>query len=244
MAIARCNARWVCALGVLLSLWLPIGVVVARAQTNPINDVQIEGNQRVEADAIRLHISQRVGAPLNRDAVSNDIKSIYQMGFFRNVTAETRYQNGREILVYHVTERPQITDVKISGMKEVRSTDDKIVAAMKVHPGSIMDPARVNETIKGIKDAYESKGYADVQVKYREDLGPNNTEIGTFAVTEGPRVYIREVDFTGNHAFSARELRSQMDTGTHIPLISLITSVGVLDRKKLDDDIDRIAAFY
>ncbi len=234
VAIAKCYARWLCALGVLLSLWLPIGAVPARAQTNPIiNDIQIEGNQRVEADAIRLHISQRTGEPLNRDAVSNDIKSIYQMGFFQNVTADTRYQKGREVLVYRVTERPQITDVKIVGMKAIRSTDDAIVAAMKVHPGSIMDPARVNETKKGIKDAYEAKGYSDARVEYREDLGPDNTEVGIFDVTEGPKTYITEVDFTGNHVFSARELRAQMDTGTHIPLISLITNVGVLDKKSL-----------
>ena len=63
-------------------------------------------------------------------------------------------------------------------------------------------------------------------------------------VNEGPKIYITEVDFTGNHVFSARELRAQMDTGTHIPLISLITNVGVLDKKKLDEDVNRIAAFY
>ncbi|HLX36256.1 MAG TPA: outer membrane protein assembly factor BamA, partial [Candidatus Binataceae bacterium] len=226
-------------------LWLPIGAVVARAQSNPIiNDIQVEGNQRVEVDAIRLHISQRTGEPLNRDAVSNDIKSIYQMGFFRSVTAETRYQGGRDILVYHVAERPQITDVKINGMKAIRPTDDAIVAAMKLHPGSILDPARVNETKKGIRDAYQGKGYADARVEYREVLGPNNTEVGNFDVTEGARVYIREIDFTGNHAFSARELRGQMDTATHIPVVSSITSIGVLDRKKLDEDTSRIAAFY
>ena len=223
---------------------LSVGGAVALAQNPIISAIQIEGNQRVEDDAIRLHISQRPGEPLNRDAVSNDIKSIYQMGFFQNVTADTRNEKGKEVLVYKVTERPQITDIKITGMKAFRPSDDKIIAAMKVHPGSIMDPARVNETRKAIKEAYEGKGFSDVTVDYREQIGPSNTEIGTFAVTEGPKVYISEVDFTGNHAFSARELRSQMDTGTHIPLLSLITNQGVLDQKKLREDTDRIAAFY
>ncbi len=107
-----------------------------------------------------------------------------------------------------------------------------------------MDPARVAETEKGIKEAYESKGYSDTKVDYHEQLGPNNTEVGTFQVTEGPKVYIREVDFTGNHAFPARELRGQMDSAQYIPLLSLITSAGVLDKKKLRDDTDRIASFY
>src|ERR1019366_3700120 len=244
VAIGRCNARWLCALGVLLLLSLTLGGTIALAQNPVVSAIQIEGNQRVEDDAIRLHISQRPGEPLNRDAISNDIKSIYQMGFFQNVTAETRHQKGKEVLVYKVTERPQITDVKITGMKELRPSDDKIVAAMKVHPGSIMDPARINETKKGIKEAYAGKGYSDVTVDYREQLGPDNTEVGTFAVTEGPKVYITKVDFAGNHAFSARELRAQMDTGTHVPILSWITNQGVLGQKKLREDTDRIAAYF
>ena len=245
MAIGRCNARWCCALGVLLSLMLPVRGNLALAQNNPvISAIQIEGNQRVEEDAIRLHVTQRVGEPLNRDAVSNDIKSIYQMGFFRNVTADTRYQGGKETLVYRVVERPLVSDVKIVGMKAIHTTDDKIIAAMKVHPGAIMDPTRVAETKKGIKEVYEGKGYADATVDYHEDLGPNNTEVGTFLVHEGPKVYIREIEFTGNHAFTSRELRNEMDTGNYFPILSLITSVGVLDRKKLTDDTNRLAAFY
>jgi outer membrane protein insertion porin family len=245
VAIGSGYARWLCALGIFLSMALGLGGEIARAQNNPvISAVQIEGNQRVENDAIRLHITQRVGEPLNRDAVSNDIKSIYQMGFFRNVTADTREQNGKEVLVYKVEERPEITDVKITGMKEIRTDDDKIVAAMKLHPGSILDPSRVKETEKGIKDAYAAKGYSNTDVAYREQPGPNNTEVGTFVVTEGPKVYIREIDFTGNRAFTSRELRGQMDTGKYIPLVSLVTTQGVLDQKKLTDDTDRIASFY
>lgn len=245
MAIGRCNARWLCALGVLLSLLLAVGGNLARAQNNPlISEIQIEGNQRVESDAIRLHITQHTGEALNRDAVSADIKSIYQMGFFQNVTADTRDEGGKEVLVFKVTERPEVTDVKITGMKAIRPSDDKIIAAMKVHPGSIMDPTRVKETEKEIKETYESKGYSDTRVDYQEKLGPNNTEEGTFAVTEGPKTYIQEIDFSGNHAFTARELRAQMDTAHYIPLLSLVTSAGVLDKKKLRDDTDRIASFY
>jgi len=226
-------------------LLLAVGGNLARAQNNPlISEIQIEGNQRVESDAIRLHITQHTGEALNRDAVSADIKSIYQMGFFQNVTADTRDEGGKEVLVFKVTERPEVTDVKITGMKAIRPSDDKIIAAMKVHPGSIMDPTRVKETEKEIKETYESKGYSDTRVDYQEKLGPNNTEEGTFAVTEGPKTYIQEIDFSGNHAFTARELRAQMDTAHYIPLLSLVTSAGVLDKKKLRDDTDRIASFY
>ena len=155
MAIGRCNARWLCALGVLLSIFAGPWAAESRSPKIPlISEIQIEGNQRVESDAIRLHITQRAGEPLNPDAVSDDIKSIYQMGFFSNVIADTRKQNGKEILVYKVIERPQVTDVKITGMKGLAPTDDKIVAAMKMHPGRSWIRRASRETEKAIKDAY------------------------------------------------------------------------------------------
>ncbi len=242
--MGRYNALWTCALVMLLSLLLPIGGRTVFAQNPIISEIKIEGNQRVESDAIRLHVSQRIGEPLNRDAVSNDIRSIYQMGFFSNVEVQTHPSaGGKEVLVYVVKERPQVTDVKIVGMKAIRTDDDKIVAAMKVHPGSIMDPARVNETRQAIKTAYEDKGYPDVTVDYKEIPQPDNTEIGEFVVNEGKRVYITQIQFTGNHAFSSRELRAQMDTSTH-NFLSFITGQGVLDHAKLREDTDRIGSFY
>jgi len=243
VGIGRCKARWKYALAVLLSIFISIGGGLVLAQNAIVSEIKIEGLQRVEPDAVRVHISQPVSQPENPDAISNDEKSIYQMGFFDSVSVERRYQKGREILVYKVSERPQITDVKLLGMKAIRVDDDKIIAAMKVHPGSIKDPIRIEETKKGIKQAYQDKGYPDVTVDYRSIPKPENTEVAEIVVTEGPRVYITEVHFSGNHAFSDRTLRSQMDTSTH-NILSWVTGAGVLDHKKLLEDDDRIAAFY
>ena len=73
--------------------------------------------------------------------------------------------------------------------------------------------------------------------------GPNNTAIGVFDVTEGPLVEITDVNFVGNQAFSARELSGLMETGKH-NLLSRFFNSGTLDRKKLQDDVDRLTAFY
>ncbi|MGH7923858.1 MAG: POTRA domain-containing protein, partial [Candidatus Binatus sp.] len=82
---------------------------VARAQgpTPIISKIEIAGNQRVEDDAIRIHITQQPNQPLDQTAVDADIKSIYRMGFFDSVTARVEQQGGRDVLVYRVKERPQ-----------------------------------------------------------------------------------------------------------------------------------------
>src|ERR1700730_11563640 len=182
----------------------------AQASQPIINKIQIVGNQRVEEDAIRIHITQQVGHPLDPNAQSADIKSIYSLGFFSDVSAHVVQQGGQNVLVYAVKERPQITDVKLYGMKAIRSNDDKIVAAMKVHPGVILDPIAVKESINNITKVYADAGYTHAKIRFKPIPQPDNTAFGEFDVVEGPKVQITKIEFVGNHAFSASILESNM----------------------------------
>src|SRR5262249_52965231 len=185
-----------------------------------------------------------VRQPLNPDAVSHYIRSVYELGVFNNVTVDRESGGGGNIiLIYKVQERPMITDVKFVGMKAVRSDDDKVIAATKLHPGAILDPARVKETEVAIARVYADKGYPDVEVSYRGIPKPDNSEQAEFVVTEKPPVYVTKIDFTGNKAFSSSELRGQLDTTTH-NFLSFVTHAGVLDPKKLQEDTERLIAFY
>ena len=217
---------------------------VARAQGPVVNKIQIVGNQRVEEDAIRIHITQQVGQPLDPNAESADIKSIYSLGFFSDVSAHIVNQGGQTVLVYYVKERPQITDVKLYGMKAIRTNDDKIVAAMKVHPGVILDPIAVKETINNITKIYADAGYTDAKVSFKPIPQPDNTAFGEFDVVEGPKVQITKIEFVGNHAFSASLLQANMATRTYSKLLSWVTGWGAMDEKKLQEDVDRLTAFY
>ncbi|MGH8013456.1 MAG: outer membrane protein assembly factor BamA [Candidatus Binataceae bacterium] len=215
----------------------------AQAPAPTISQIKIEGNQRVETDAIRIHISSQVGQPLNPGTIDQDIKSIYQMGFFDRVNAATVNQNGRTILIYKVAERPLLTDVRLSGMKNIKPTSDQVVNAVKLHAGEILDPSRVEATIRALKSIYEDKGYLDTKINFRTVPEANNSAMGVFDVVEGHVVTISKVNFVGNHHFSDRKLRSMIATRPH-NLLSIVFKTGILDRKKLQDDTDRISTFY
>ena len=168
---------------------------------------------------------------------------IYRMGFFDRVDADVEHQGGNVVLIYQVKERPLITDVRFGGMKGIKATDDKIVNAVKLHGGTVLDPARVQETIRGIEQAYQEKGYLDAKVTFRTVPGANNTAIGVFDVNEGPIVQIAQVNFYGNNHFTSRQLGNLLQTHQH-NLLSFFFSTGILDQKKLQDDTDRLSAFY
>lgn len=214
------------------------------AQPPPtISRVRIVGNQRVEEDAIRIHISAQPGQPLNSATVDQDVKSIYRMGFFDHVNATVSQQGGQAILTYHVKERPLITDVRTEGMKEVKPTADEVVGAIRLHSGVIEDPRLVQSTIQALRQVYQGKGYLDANITFRTVPAPNNTAIGVFHVSEGPLVEVSDVKFIGNKAFSARRLSALMETRKHT-MLSRFFNTGTLDRSKLQDDVDRMTAFY
>lgn len=211
------------------------------AQAAPvISRIRVVGNRRVEADAIRIHISSQAGQPLNDATVDQDIKAIYRMGFFDRVSASVEPGG---VLVYTVKERPLVTDVRIEGLKAVKATSDAVEAAMRLHSGSILDPELVHATVKALKKVYEAKGYLDANITFTQVPQPNNTCVGVFHVTEGPLVEITAVKFVGNKSFSARRLQGLMATRPH-NLLSRFFGTGVLDRTKLQEDVDRITAFY
>ena len=208
-----------------------------------ISEILIQVNQRVEPDAIKIHISSRAGQPLDPTTVDEDVKAIYRMGFFNHVSANVDHQGGTVVLTYVVQERPLITDVRFGGMKAIKQTDDKVINAVKLHGGSVLDPARVQATIQGIKALYVDKGYLDAEVTFRTVPYANNTAIGVFDVKEGPLVRITEVDFQGNKGISSGVLKNSISTHQH-NFLSFFFDTGVLDQKKLQDDVDRITAMY
>lgn len=246
--MARSNRAGLRALSVSAFCVLLLGLLLAsltraQAPSGPLAAVEIEGNLRVETQAIRSHISSRAGEPLNEATVDQDVKAIYRMGFFEQVNAEVTRRLGKPVLIFHVRERPFITDVKLQGMKAIKPTDEKIQEALKLHPGAIEDPQVVEETEKGIKKVYQDKGYLDVAVTFRTSPGPNNSAIGIFDVNEGPVVRIGKVEFHGNKVLSSRQLRAVMETRP-FNILSYVFDTGVLDTKKLQDDRERINALY
>ena len=149
-----------------------------------ISKIEITGNHRIEDGPIRIHISQEADQPFDREAVDADIKAIYEMGFFSEVQTNIVQRGDAYVLVYEVIERPQVGDVKVYTTEAIRSDDEKIVTAVKVQRGSILDPVAVKETIKNITQVYADMGYPDAKVTFKTMPRPDNIVFATFSVSE------------------------------------------------------------
>jgi outer membrane protein insertion porin family len=243
--------RSVTASGLLLFL-LALGLMAAppasarpaaAASASRIAIVRIEGNQRVDEEAIRIHIQSRAGQPLDRATVDTDVRAIYAMGFFENV--EVSREEGAEgtTLVFRVRERPQITSVTIEGTKKLRTED--VEAALKVRPHTILDAEKMRRGVADAKKLYEEKGYLDATITPKTEpiAGAPNEIALTYVVEEGKIVRIQEIEIEGNTAFSDRKLKRQMTTSEE-NLISRFTGAGVLNAEALKTDTERLTAYY
>ena len=225
---------------VCLSL-LAVSILPEAAEAQSIVDVGIAGNSRVEQSAIQVHIDALPGGSLDVDQVNADVKEIYGMGFFDNVwvTAEDTARGVR--LIYHVSERPYIEEIRFVGVENADEED--LEAVINVTPRTIFDPRRVAEGLEQARKFYSGEGYPDAAIDFQLERGDENVATLVYKVDEGDLIRVVNINFEGVTAFEKKELRRLMTTRTEWWL-SFFTGAGLLNEDELNTDIERITAYY
>jgi outer membrane protein insertion porin family len=211
---------------------------VTAQEKEPLNDVKITGNVRVEEDGIRLHVKSRPGSVFDPAIVEQDVKAIFRMGFFDDVQAQLSPDN---VLTYAVKEKPYVRELRIQGASQVGR--EKIESALGVTPRTVLDRSKVAEGVEKVRKLYGEQGYVNAKVDYAISVEPNNQAVLVLDVIEGNRLLIKRISFEGNQRFSESELKGLMATKEEW-LFSFITNRGVLDRDILTNDVAILGNHY
>ncbi len=206
-----------------------------------IAKIEIRGNQKTDSGAIMRQIKSQAGDVYAAGQLRDDIKNIFKMGYFEDVQLEVAdTEQGREV-TFVLTEKAVIGRVNLAGNKEMEEKEIKDV--LSVHPNTILSTKEMQNSVENIKKLYKEKGFYNTEVTAKLDYPkPERVNI-QFAITEGVKVYIKEIRIAGNTAFSEKELKKVMATSEK-GLLSWITESGRLKRDILDQDRSRIGAFY
>lgn len=206
-----------------------------------VTAIEVQGVRRIEEGSIRSRLSQRIGEPLSNEKTTEDIKTIYRMGYFDDVNVTIEPFEGGIKVAYVVKEKPTIIKVDFQGNKEL--SNDKIKEKITLTAGALSDITLINDTAVKIRAFYEDEGYylaLVVPVVRRVEEG----EVAvTFQITEGRKVKIRTIAFEGNKALSARKIRKAMQTKER-GLFSFITGSGYYKREVMRVDVERIKDLY
>lgn len=207
-----------------------------------IDAIEIRGNRRVDEAAIRARLEVRPGTPFDEAAVDEDIRTLYAMGFFRNIKANLEDRVGQTVLSFEVVERPFVREVSVSGNKKIKN--EEILGMVRVRPNTVLDPQKARAGINEVKKAYEKKGYLDVEITYDTSPIADSDEVAVeFQIDERDKIRIEKIRFEGNKGLSRRKLKGIIATSER-GWFSFITGSGNLDREALQADAERLTAFY
>lgn len=222
----------------LVLVFLPVPLF---AGTFVVGEVVIDGNRRVEQSSIRAVLAIRPGDAVSEAEVDRDLAAIYKLGRFSDVTAEVQERNGAKILVYHVSERPLVREVKFIGNEEFK--EEKLKTLVSLKPPHIFDPKLVSQSIAAIKAEYVKEGYYAAKIESKMDTDAEQEATLSFDIAEGDKVLIDEIRFVGNNALSDRQLKKAMETKERW-FLSWITGRGAYDEEILKIDMERITDQY
>ncbi|MCX5681826.1 MAG: outer membrane protein assembly factor BamA [Candidatus Omnitrophica bacterium] len=203
-----------------------------------VKGVDIKGNKTISMAAILTKIKTRVGDAYSPNVVSDDIKRLYNTGYFSDVTVETEnVDNGVKVKMVLV-EKPIIQKITFSKTRQYSASS--LMIKIKSRKGRFFDRRDLKEDETILRDLYAKKGMTNVSVEVDTDMDQANNGVKLhYIVHEGERVKITKINFSGNKTFSYKRLIKVIKTRAG----SLFTS-GYLKKDILEEDIDRLKSFY
>jgi outer membrane protein insertion porin family len=213
------------------------GDAVAAQGEETVVDVRITGNRNVPMTKIVAQVKTRAGRPFRLDVVQEDVRRLNQTKMFVNVRTYTRRVPEGVVVVFDVLERPLLHYVKYIGNVGVKAK--KIKKETDLKAGDPLDPFAVEEARRKLESYYHEKGYGQARVTLLE--GNRTDDQGAvFLINEGQKQRVLWTSFVGNTIASDSRLRTQIESKPGI----LWIFKGEVDRKKIDEDINKLTAYY
>ena len=231
-------ARFTSKLLVLIAVGLSLNIYAADAFV--VKDIRVEGLQRVEPGTVFSYLSVQVGDKFTEEKGAEAIKALYSTGFFRDVQIQAQ----GDVLIVIVEERPTISRIEFTGMKEF---DNEIVRkslkSVGVAEARFYDKALIDKAEQELKRQYVGKGMFAAEVVATVTPVERNQVAIYFNIDEGPVAKIQEINFIGNEAFSEGTLRGEMQLKTG-GWLSWYSKDNLYSKQKLTADLETIRSYY
>ncbi len=206
-----------------------------------ISDIQIRGLKVLDPDVVLMRLSTRKGDVVDPATLNAEIKRIWDLGYFSDVSADVERSGMGRALVFTVKEKPRIDDVIVNGSDEVKKDD--ILAAMSSKTGSVLNDRLLAEDIQKITELYRKEGFYLAEVTYHVDQKANSASaVLVFDVKEGKKLYIKEIKIEGLENIDAGDLKKELALQEH-GILSWVTGTGVLREEYLERDSAAITAY-
>ncbi len=187
----------------LLSWQLPVSAL----ESFTIDDIRVEGLQRISVGTVYNYLTLEKGEILDSGRASAAVRALFKTGFFEDVVLE---REGNTLVVF-VAERPAIASVEIEGNSDIPT--DQLEANLKMiglSEGKVFNRSMLDKIRTELQRQYLSLGKYNAQVRTEVKRRERNRVALRIEVAEGEVAAIHHLNIIGNKAFSEKELRDKM----------------------------------
>ncbi|MBI4161935.1 MAG: outer membrane protein assembly factor BamA, partial [Acidobacteria bacterium] len=212
-----------------------------------IHRILVEGNQRLEAEAILGWLSVRAGDPFDRDRLREEFRNLWKRDVFGELSIEARDTPEGTVVILHVREKPVVSNVTYEGLKsagvdQVEETLKQVNASLAI--GAPVSQGRIQKAREVIRQLLREAGRRSARV-HTEMIPISLTQQEVrFRVEEGPKTKIGEIQFLGNRANSGRRLRKSLRWTEPHSVWKIFSRKDTLHEARLRDDLKAVAALY
>ena len=220
----------------LLYIFVLSGVTQIAGAT-VVSRIDVSGNQRMDAESIRILSETKVGDNINSEKVNNIAKNLQSSGYFSSVDTT---MNGN-VLKISVVESPVVNKVTVEGNDEI-DTDD-LKKEIKTKERSAYDKSVIGADVQRLLTLYQRKGYFGTKINPKKiDLDNNRVNV-VYEIREGHPTYISDIDFKNNKKFRSSTLRKEILSREHA-WWRFMAQFDVYDEDRIQYDQQLLNQFY
>jgi len=226
---------------ILLMLFLFIASVNSvYAATFKVEDIRVEGIQRISAGTVFTYLPVKVGEEFSEAQYAETIRALYQSGYFKDI----RLERQGNILIVVVEERPAVASIEFTGNKEFDSEElAEALEGIGLTEGRVYNKSILDKVEQELRRQYYSHGKYSVKIESTVTPLERNRVGINVDISEGLVAKIKEINIIGNETFDEEELKDQFEL-TVPTWYSFFSKDDQYSKQKLAADLEKLSSYY
>jgi outer membrane protein insertion porin family len=205
-----------------------------------VQDIQVEGLQRVALGAALNNLPFNVGDTVTEFNLSRSIRTLYAAGHFDDIKV---FRDGNTV-IYRLRERPTISAITFDGNKDIKEEQLKeSLSGNRIEVGEPLDKTILKSIENGLTEFYHGVGKYQAEVEVEVTYLPRNRVNLKIKFEEGDAASVRQINIVGNKLFSDEELLKDIESKQDLPWWRFMSS-DRYQKQTLKGDIEKITSYY